>query len=242
MRSGEGYGITHSFSHRFGMGNNATATQLIVRWPSGTVDTAYNVSANQFLSLQEGDTAPPTLAAIANQSTNSSSPVTLQISAADPHNNTLTYSAEGLPTGLTINHNTGRITGTTAAVSGTFLVTVSVTDGWSTTSRTFSWSINTPSNSPPTLIHPGNQLTTVGHLITLPLSATDSEGQPLVYSATGLPNGLSIHSQSGLISGTAQTEQTTQTTVSVSDGIDTCLLYTSPSPRDLSTSRMPSSA
>ena len=26
------------------------------------------------------------------------------------------------------------------------------------------------------------------------------------------------------------------------DGLDTCLLYTSPSPRDLSTSRMPSSA
>ena len=28
----------------------------------------------------------------------------------------------------------------------------------------------------------------------------------------------------------------------VTDGADTCLLYTSPSPRDLSTSRMPSSA
>ena len=30
--------------------------------------------------------------------------------------------------------------------------------------------------------------------------------------------------------------------VNVDDCIDTCLLYTSPSPRDLSTSRMPSSA
>ena len=41
----------------------------------------------------------------------------------------------------------------------------------------------------------------------------------------------------------AQTTQTTQSPMTLAAGeMDNCLLYTSPSPRDLSTSRMPSSA
>lgn len=142
VRSGEGYGITNSFSQRFGMGNNAVADKLVVRWPSGTVDTAFNISANQFLTLHEGDTAAPTLADPGNRNSATDSAVTLQLNTSDPNNNALSYLATNLPTGLSINSDTGLISGTTASVGGVFNVTISVSDGWSTISRSFTWTID----------------------------------------------------------------------------------------------------
>lgn len=49
---------------------------------------------------------------------------------------------------------------------------------------------------------------------------TEPEGEPLAFSATGLPSGLSIHPASGLIAGTpaAGTAGTTTVTVTASDG------------------------
>ena len=46
----------------------------------------------------------------------------------------------------------------------------------------------------------------------------DSDGDVLVFSATGLPSGLSIDSVTGEISGTVDTVETAQVTVTVSDG------------------------
>jgi len=57
VRTGEGYGVTHSLSQRFGMGSVSSADKLVVRWPSGQVDTIENIQANQFLELFEGSTA-----------------------------------------------------------------------------------------------------------------------------------------------------------------------------------------
>lgn len=159
VRSGEGYGITNSSTQIFGMGNQPVADRLVVRWPSGTVDTVFNVSTNQFLTLEEGDTSSPSLTNPGNLSHLASSPVDFQIMASDPHNNALTFSATNLPTGLSLNPNTGRITGTTSSSNGIFVSTLSVHDGWSTTFTSFIWSVtggtpNTsgsggnPSNSP----------------------------------------------------------------------------------------------
>ena len=46
----------------------------------------------------------------------------------------------------------------------------------------------------------------------------------------------------GIMIGNTTTSQITVTVSLASDTSNSCLLYTSPSPRDLSTSRMPSSA
>lgn len=54
VRSGEGYGIMNSFTQHFGLGANNQADSLIVRWPSGIIDKASNISANQFLVINEG--------------------------------------------------------------------------------------------------------------------------------------------------------------------------------------------
>ncbi|MBT8206632.1 MAG: putative Ig domain-containing protein, partial [Acidimicrobiia bacterium] len=59
-------------------------------------------------------------------------------------------------------------------------------------------------------------------VISLSAAASDPDGDPLLYSATGLPSGLSIHPSSGLISGTiditAETSSPYATEITVDDG------------------------
>lgn len=66
--------------------------------------------------------------------------------------------------------------------------------------------------------NPGDQTGVVGTAVSLKIQASDSaSGQTLIYSATGLPPGLSIASFSGLISGTPTTAGTYSTTVTARD-------------------------
>jgi len=68
-----------------------------------------------------------------------------------------------------------------------------------------------------TVTNPGSKSGTVGTATSLQISATDSGGAALTYSATGLPAGLSINSTSGLISGTPTTAATYSVTVTAKD-------------------------
>ncbi|MBS2961452.1 putative Ig domain-containing protein [Actinocrinis puniceicyclus] len=65
--------------------------------------------------------------------------------------------------------------------------------------------------------NPGSQSSTVGTPVSLQISASDSGGASLTYSASGLPAGLSINSGSGLISGTPTTATNYSTTVTATD-------------------------
>ena len=68
-----------------------------------------------------------------------------------------------------------------------------------------------------TVTNPGSKTGVVGTAVSLQISATDSSGKALTYSATGLPAGLSI-SASGLITGTPTTVGTSTTAVTASSG------------------------
>ncbi len=68
-----------------------------------------------------------------------------------------------------------------------------------------------------TVTNPGSQTGTVGTAKSLQISASDSGGATLTYSATGLPTGLSINASSGLISGTPSTAGTYSVTVTAKD-------------------------
>ncbi|WP_405488690.1 M4 family metallopeptidase [Streptomyces sp. NBC_00096] len=65
--------------------------------------------------------------------------------------------------------------------------------------------------------NPGNQSTTTGSAVSLQVQATSTNAGALSYAATGLPTGLSINSSTGLISGTASTAGTYNTTITVTD-------------------------
>src|SRR6185503_8938192 len=73
------------------------------------------------------------------------------------------------------------------------------------------------SNEAPTLVNPGGRTSTVGQPTSLQLQGFDS--QPITYSATGLPPGLSLMTSTGYISGTGTTAGTYTVTARASDGV-----------------------
>ncbi|GGJ17957.1 putative Ig domain-containing protein [Streptomyces brasiliensis] len=78
-----------------------------------------------------------------SQSTATGGSVSLQIHASDSAGASLTYSASGLPTGLSINSSTGLISGT-ASTAGTYNVTVSATDSTGASgAASFTWTVST---------------------------------------------------------------------------------------------------
>jgi hypothetical protein len=146
--------------------------------------------------------------------------VSLQVNAADSNPAlTLSYAATGLPTGLAIAAGTGLITGTPGATAaGGTAVTITVTDtAGAHSSLTFVWTVTTTTGPTVTVVNPGNQGSTQFKAgVSLQMSATDSAGNAITFSATGLPSGLSI-SSSGLITGTPNTVQTTVVVVTGTD-------------------------
>src|SRR5262249_35480737 len=144
--------------------------------------------------------------------------VALQLQASNAAGGTLTYSASGLPGGLSINPATGLISGAISAgasASAPFTVIVNATDGAHSARQTFQWDAVTPT----TLTPPSTQSNTVGERVWLPIQASVS-GDGVTYSATGLPSGLTIDAGSGFISGTVNASGSYQPTVTVSNGVD----------------------
>ncbi|AUG76442.1 hypothetical protein CFP65_1552 [Kitasatospora sp. MMS16-BH015] len=84
------------------------------------------------------------------------------------------------------------------------------------TSITDAWTGSAPGGSV-TVANPGSQTGTVGTAASLQVSATDTAGGTLSYSATGLPAGLGINAGTGLISGTPTTAGTAAVTVTATD-------------------------
>lgn len=129
--------------------------------------------------------------------------INLTVQATDPDGDTLSWSATGLPAGLSLDPVSGIVSGTITAL-GTYNVTVTADDGnGRSDDALFDWQVNTaPANNPPVIDTPVYQLNNTGDSIGLQITATDPEGDTLAWSATGLPDGLSIDSVSGLITGT----------------------------------------
>ena len=138
------------------------------------------------------------------QTSNADTPVSLQIQASDSDaGETLTYTAAGLPPGLSINPSTGLISGTIQGKAGAYGVAVTAADTTgSSGSATFAWVVH----NTVTVTNPGTQDSVAGTAVSLQIHASDSDaGETLSYTAAGLPPGLSIGPPSGLISGTVPT-------------------------------------
>ncbi len=85
----------------------------------------------------------PTLASIANQSTDLPASITLPIEASDPNGDPLTFTATGLPTGLSLDAATGVISGTPTR-TGIYTVGVVASDGVNSASTGFVWTVRDP--------------------------------------------------------------------------------------------------
>src|SRR5688572_11858304 len=96
----------------------------------------------------------PSFTAPTNRSTAANAAITpINLSVSDPDGSRLTFTHTGLPFGVTMNPGTGRITGT-PTTAGTYNVTIFVSDGLKTVSRSFVWtgtSGATADRTPPAL-------------------------------------------------------------------------------------------
>ncbi|MDA8069031.1 MAG: putative Ig domain-containing protein, partial [Actinomycetota bacterium] len=180
---------------------------------SGTLSTAGTYSVSVFLddytTGASGSTtfswtvSSPNTVTLTNpgsQSSSTSSPVSLAIAGSDSGGAALSYTASGLPPGLSISSSTGVISGTPSS-AGSYTVTVSASDSTGATgSTTFSWTVTSPNTV--TLTNPGSQSSSTSSPVSLAIAGSDSGGAALSYTASGLPPGLSISSSTGVISGT----------------------------------------
>ncbi|WP_305778274.1 putative Ig domain-containing protein [Kitasatospora sp. MMS16-BH015] len=150
-----------------------------------------------------------------DQATKGGGAVSLQITGSDSAGKSLTYSATGLPVGLSIS-SSGLITGTPTG-SGSSTVTVTASSGTASGSTSFTWTVGSGGGETVTFRNPGTQSTAAGTAVSLQIAGSDSAGNALTYSATGLPAGLSI-SSSGLITGTPTTAGSSTVTVTATSG------------------------
>ncbi len=92
--------------------------------------------------------------------------ISLVISASDPDGDTLHYTASGLPANLSIDANSGLITGSLATSSaGTYQVTITASDGVLTASTVFDWQIAPPASSCGALIQEAEHGTLSGAFV-----------------------------------------------------------------------------
>ena len=131
--------------------------------------------------------------------------VTLKVYASSTGELGLSYSASGLPGGLTINPSTGLITGTPSLADqdNSYTPTLTVVAAGTTGSVAFSWYVGSANA---TSLVVGNTINTqnnvVGDSILLQVYSNDPDDLPLSYTASNLPGGLTLNSSTGLISGT----------------------------------------
>ncbi len=64
---------------------------------------------------------------------------------------------------------------------------------------------------------PGNQTNNVGDTVNLPIVGISTAGNPLAWSETGLPAGLTIGASTGTVTGTPTTPGTSGVTVTATD-------------------------
>ncbi|MFO0687979.1 MAG: Ig-like domain-containing protein [Myxococcota bacterium] len=142
---------------------------------------------------------PPVFTAVSAQSATVGSSFALTVSATDPEGGAILLSVANAPAGASFTdagNRTGRFVWTpTAAQLGAHTVTFHASDTGTpmgVASMDVTIAVGQAANRPPVLAPIGNQQLDPGQTLAFDLSAQDPEGQPLTFSATGLPTGASL--------------------------------------------------
>ena len=120
---------------------------------------------------------PLAMNAIPGQTVDENAALTVTPSlATDPKVATPVWSATGLPTGASLDPGTGVLTWTpTYSQAGTYTVSITVTEGTQSDSKTFTITVNNV-NRPPVLAAISAQSVIAGQTLTFSVSATDPDG------------------------------------------------------------------
>ncbi len=197
-----------------------TTTLNVSSLPGGTNAITAVYSGDLNFTIGTSTAYDEYVPAVANPGTQNSAvgdTVSLQVQASGlAPSDTWTYSATGLPSGLSINSSTGLITGTITGSATAYSATVTANDGQGDDpSQSFTWNVSVLSET-----NPGTQNSAVGDSVSLAIATTGlPTGDSWTYSASGLPSGVSINASTGLITGTITgSANTYSSSVTASDG------------------------
>jgi murein DD-endopeptidase MepM/ murein hydrolase activator NlpD len=179
-------------------------------------------SASQSFTITAQPSAPVVVAPLASKTFREGDwvVVTTGSAFADPNLNTLTFSAAGLPVGLSFDAASGKISGklangtATAKPDGAYVISITASDGVDgSVSQSFTMLVLPPKPPEPAPVAPPQVLAPIPPAAAFagqPLAAIDTaryfkaaDGDPgaLQYVASGLPPGVSMDAQSGQITG-----------------------------------------
>lgn len=144
----------------------------------------------------------PVLSNIGSKAVNENSSLVFTAHATDVNGDTITYSAIGLPAGAIFDGNTGVFSWTPAfTASGIYNVVFVATANGLTDSETVTVTVGNVDRAP--VLSPiGNKTISMNTLLSFTISATDLDGDSVVYSATGLPTGATFGTTTGTFSWT----------------------------------------
>jgi hypothetical protein len=217
------------FSSATSSGAGTASSTLIAPSTPGTytvrVFAAYGIPSPQtvyadvVVTVAAASTAP-VLTQIGNKTVGVGQLLQFAISATDLKGGTLTYSASNLPSGAAFNAST-RAFSWTPSQAGTYPATFRVSNGSASASETINITVTaqSPVNGPPLLSRIGNKTGIVGQLLQFSVTATDSNGDNLTYSAANLPTGASFNTLTRTFAWTPQLAGTyPNVVILVSDG------------------------
>jgi hypothetical protein len=145
---------------------------------------------------------------------------TANLLATDPEGTAIVYSAASLPTGLSLNTNTGVVTGTPTNAAGNYTFVVQASDGLASTSQTFSLELT---NAAPVWTTAAGSLGSFvqNAAINISLAATDANNDAITFTIVSgaLPTGVTLSGTT--ISGSYGTVGTYNFTIRASDGTAT---------------------
>ncbi len=164
---------------------------------------------------------PPTIANVPNQTVDENSTINVSVSGADEDtDNELRYTADGMPSGASIDENSGTISWTPDyEQSGNYNITVKISDGEAEASTTFTIVVNNV-NREPSIDGGGSVTVESGETANLSFSANDPDNDQLRFESDNLPSGASLDATTGNFSWTpGEGDVGSHTiTVRVSDG------------------------
>jgi hypothetical protein len=205
------------------LGDAGTDSGIVITVSDGT-DSA-SLSAFSITVNTVATNSPPTISGNPPSSVTEGQSYTFTPTASDSDGDSLTFSVSGLPSWASFNENTGALTGSpqVADVGVYANIVISVSDGQASVSlRAFSITVNTAAmNSPPAISGNPPANVTEGQSYTFTPTASDSDGDSLTFSVSGLPSWASFNENTGALTGTPQAADVgvyANIEISVSDG------------------------